>query len=141
MLPIHLITGLALAHGGGLDSHGCHHQRSIDGYHCHRSTWHAPASSHPEPTKEASHEAPTSIPRSLTASAMAVAIQWLKATTFSILAQSYNLAVDQLSRWSHLDHPENIEVGAELPLEEHLRRTSQATTKANSIAYTENINE
>ena len=24
------------AHGGGLDSHGCHHDRKHGGYHCHQ---------------------------------------------------------------------------------------------------------
>ncbi len=28
--------GLALAHGGGLDGYGCHHNRKAGGYHCHR---------------------------------------------------------------------------------------------------------
>ena len=27
----------ALAHGGGLDRHGCHHDRKRGGYHCHRA--------------------------------------------------------------------------------------------------------
>ena len=31
-----LAPGLALAHGGGLDSYGCHHNRKQGGYHCHR---------------------------------------------------------------------------------------------------------
>lgn len=26
----------AWAHGGGLDSYGCHHNRKAGGYHCHR---------------------------------------------------------------------------------------------------------
>ena len=26
----------ALAHGGGLDAYGCHHDRTRGGYHCHR---------------------------------------------------------------------------------------------------------
>ena len=26
----------ANAHGGGLDSHGCHHDRKNGGYHCHQ---------------------------------------------------------------------------------------------------------
>jgi hypothetical protein len=26
----------AWAHGGGLDSYGCHHNRKLGGYHCHR---------------------------------------------------------------------------------------------------------
>jgi len=35
---IFLITssGSALAHGGGLDSYGCHNNRKYGGYHCHR---------------------------------------------------------------------------------------------------------
>lgn len=28
----------ALAHGGGLDRHGCHHDRKNGGYHCHRGS-------------------------------------------------------------------------------------------------------
>jgi hypothetical protein len=28
-------SSLALAHGGGLDSSGCHHDRKRGGYHCH----------------------------------------------------------------------------------------------------------
>ena len=28
----------ALAHGGGLDSTGCHHNRKAGGYHCHRES-------------------------------------------------------------------------------------------------------
>lgn len=31
----------APAHGGGLDKHGCHHDRRNGGYHCHRGS--APA--------------------------------------------------------------------------------------------------
>ncbi len=26
----------AQAHGGGLDAYGCHHNRKLGGYHCHR---------------------------------------------------------------------------------------------------------
>ena len=26
------------AHGGGLDSYGCHHNRKEGGYHCHRGS-------------------------------------------------------------------------------------------------------
>jgi hypothetical protein len=25
-----------LAHSGGLDGHGCHHDRNLGGYHCHK---------------------------------------------------------------------------------------------------------
>lgn len=28
-------AGLALAHSGGTDSNGCHHDRKTGGYHCH----------------------------------------------------------------------------------------------------------
>ena len=31
-----LTTVAAHAHGGGLDSHGCHHDRKHGGYHCHQ---------------------------------------------------------------------------------------------------------
>ena len=30
------LAGTAGAHGGGLDKHGCHHDRKNGGYHCHR---------------------------------------------------------------------------------------------------------
>lgn len=29
-------AGSAFAHGGGLDSYGCHNDRKHGGYHCHR---------------------------------------------------------------------------------------------------------
>lgn len=29
----------AHAHGGGLDGHGCHHDRKNGGYHCHQGTF------------------------------------------------------------------------------------------------------
>ena len=31
-------VGPAWAHGGGLDGHGCHHNRKAGGYHCHRGS-------------------------------------------------------------------------------------------------------
>ena len=31
-----LFTTFALAHGGGLDAYGCHHNRKLGGYHCHQ---------------------------------------------------------------------------------------------------------
>lgn len=31
-----LFSSMALSHGGGLDSLGCHHDRKRGGYHCHR---------------------------------------------------------------------------------------------------------
>lgn len=30
-----LVAGYAIAHGGGLDKNGCHHDRKNGGYHCH----------------------------------------------------------------------------------------------------------
>ena len=30
------VPAIALAHGGGLDGYGCHHNRKQGGYHCHR---------------------------------------------------------------------------------------------------------
>lgn len=30
--------GDVLAHGGGLDTFGCHHDRKAGGYHCHRGS-------------------------------------------------------------------------------------------------------
>ena len=30
------IPTFPLAHGGGLDAYGCHHNRKAGGYHCHR---------------------------------------------------------------------------------------------------------
>jgi hypothetical protein len=31
-----LTAGSGHAHGGGLDAHGCHHDRKNGGYHCHQ---------------------------------------------------------------------------------------------------------
>jgi len=31
-----LIVHRAYPHGGGLDAYGCHHNRKLGGYHCHR---------------------------------------------------------------------------------------------------------
>ena len=33
-----LPASVALAHGGGLDKYGCHHDRKHGGYHCHRGS-------------------------------------------------------------------------------------------------------
>lgn len=30
-----MLASIAAAHGGGLDSKGCHHDRKRGGYHCH----------------------------------------------------------------------------------------------------------
>lgn len=53
----------ASAHGGGLDKHGCHHDRKRGGYHCHRAAlpaaglgW-APSSRPPAPTRRESRPA------------------------------------------------------------------------------------
>lgn len=35
-LALLLTASTAFAHGGGLDSYGCHHNRKAGGYHCHR---------------------------------------------------------------------------------------------------------
>lgn len=34
-----LTAGPARAHSGGLDSHGCHHDRKNGGYHCHQGSF------------------------------------------------------------------------------------------------------
>lgn len=34
-ITLALACTLALAHGGGTDRNGCHHERSSGGYHCH----------------------------------------------------------------------------------------------------------
>ena len=35
-LSLVTLPAIAIAHGGGLDSLGCHHNRKLGGYHCHR---------------------------------------------------------------------------------------------------------
>lgn len=35
VIALLLASGLALAHSGGTDSNGCHHDRKTGGYHCH----------------------------------------------------------------------------------------------------------
>lgn len=32
-----MLPAVAIAHGGGLDVAGCHHDRKTGGYHCHRT--------------------------------------------------------------------------------------------------------
>ena len=39
----------ALAHGGGLNADGCHHDRKNGGYHCHRAPSRQPARPAPLP--------------------------------------------------------------------------------------------
>lgn len=34
-LALALLASVAMAHSGGTDSNGCHHQRSTGTYHCH----------------------------------------------------------------------------------------------------------
>lgn len=36
LFAVVLTAGPVQAHGGGLDTHGCHHDRKNGGYHCHR---------------------------------------------------------------------------------------------------------
>ena len=36
---LHLLGLPAWPHGGGLDAHGCHHNRVHGGYHCHRGAF------------------------------------------------------------------------------------------------------
>lgn len=42
-----LVPALAFAHGGGLNSEGCHNNRKTGGYHCHRG----PSASAPSPKR------------------------------------------------------------------------------------------
>ena len=36
LTTVMLTAGPVLAHSGGLDAYGCHHDRKHGGYHCHR---------------------------------------------------------------------------------------------------------
>jgi len=36
LTAIVVVAGSVYAHGGGLDTHGCHHDRKNGGYHCHQ---------------------------------------------------------------------------------------------------------
>jgi hypothetical protein len=36
-LALSFLSPLVLAHGGGLDAAGCHHNRKTGDYHCHRT--------------------------------------------------------------------------------------------------------
>lgn len=59
LLALLALPDAAQAHGGGLDSHGCHTDRRTGSYHCHRATTsadsvsqrRAPASSEPAPAR------------------------------------------------------------------------------------------
>lgn len=37
LLFVVALPGVSLAHSGGTDAYGCHHDRKNGGYHCHRS--------------------------------------------------------------------------------------------------------
>jgi hypothetical protein len=37
LLLVVALPGVSLAHSGGTDAYGCHHDRKNGGYHCHRS--------------------------------------------------------------------------------------------------------
>lgn len=39
VLAVASLEMLAFAHGGGLNSEGCHNNRKTGGYHCHRSSY------------------------------------------------------------------------------------------------------
>ncbi len=39
LLAIFSSSSFAFAHGGGLDSYGCHNNRKQGGYHCHRGVF------------------------------------------------------------------------------------------------------
>ncbi|WP_345781608.1 excalibur calcium-binding domain-containing protein [Luteimonas sp. BLCC-B24] len=62
------LTGMAVlgtvhAHGGGLDRHGCHNDRTNGGDHCHRAAAPPPApvpSPAPRPAARPAHAAPPS---------------------------------------------------------------------------------
>ena len=43
-----LWAAIAQAHPGGLDGHGCHHDRKRSGYHCHRAPQHATLAKAPQ---------------------------------------------------------------------------------------------
>lgn len=67
----------AQAHGGGLDKHGCHHDRKRGGYHCHRAAapavglgW-APQRADPAPQRRAARPTPNVPALGLDASAEA----------------------------------------------------------------------
>lgn len=39
VLPLLMLAGGAYAHEGPLDAYGCHYDRDLGGYHCHRGTF------------------------------------------------------------------------------------------------------
>lgn len=47
IITLALGAGVAMAHGGGLDQYGCHHDRKNGGYHCHRAAVQSAPSSAP----------------------------------------------------------------------------------------------
>lgn len=49
--------GIALAHGGGLDSSGCHTKRATGEYHCHRGS----SNQAPRSDKQKNAVAPTQV--------------------------------------------------------------------------------
>lgn len=39
LIPVCLLAASAHAHEGPLDAHGCHYDRNVGGYHCHKGTF------------------------------------------------------------------------------------------------------
>jgi hypothetical protein len=51
LLAVVSLPSVAIAHSGGTDAYGCHHDRKNGGYHCHRSPPVARATKAPKPLK------------------------------------------------------------------------------------------
>lgn len=51
-LMLSVTSSGAMAHGGGLDANGCHHDRKRGGYHCHNGGGSPPPRPRPEPVRE-----------------------------------------------------------------------------------------
>ena len=60
-----LAPGAAAPHGGGLDSYGCHHDRTHGGYHCHRGQFAGQAFASQAEMQAARQENYTAIPPTL----------------------------------------------------------------------------
>ena len=129
-----MLSGGAYAHGGGLDKHGCHHNRSTGTYHCHRPAYSASSHgshthttskssqahpvapvkhTHAEPQK-ASHTPPKLLAAVPHGTRVGCRYTVGKSDTLTVIAKGVGVTVVDLIQWNHIHDPNMIAEGTEL---------------------------
>ena len=129
-----LVSGVASAHGGGLDKHGCHHERSTGKYHCHRPAYNASthgahthttsktSQSHPVAPVKHTHTSPQAAqhtpPKMLEAvpHGTRVGCRYTvgKSDSLTVIAKDVGVSVIDLIQWNHIYDPSKVMEGTEL---------------------------